>query len=61
MMVAVNPPAEIASAPLALPRAVHATPDPMSMEYDLGSQRIQFKPFYLIRNESYNTYFASSI
>ncbi|HZQ52453.1 MAG TPA: beta-L-arabinofuranosidase domain-containing protein [Bryobacteraceae bacterium] len=59
MMVAVNPPADIASTALALPQALQPTADPMSLQYDLGTQKVEFKPFYLIRNESYNTYFAS--
>lgn len=57
MMVSTTPPAGIANRPLAIPEGLrplaHAT---RILEYDLPGQSLQFRPWFTIQNERYNTY-----
>jgi hypothetical protein len=60
MLVAVNPPPDLASTALALPQALRSSPDPLTMEYETGGSKVQFRPFYAVGDETYTTYFRKS-
>ena len=58
MYVAATPPANLASLPLRLPESlVPLSNAPGIFRYDLPEQTLQFKPFFTIHDERYNTYF----
>jgi hypothetical protein len=61
MLVAVNPPPDLASTALALPQALRPSPDPLTMEYETGGRKVQFRPFYTVGSETYTTYLRKSV
>jgi DUF1680 family protein len=60
MMVAVDPPEDLHTTPLALPAKFEKIPHAGDVfEYSSNGRRLRFKPFYSVRDETYNTYFTS--
>ena len=58
MLVAATPPADLASQPLELPRGLKPLAyAPGIFEYALPQQTLQFRPYFSIHNERYDTYF----
>ena len=57
MYVALDPPQDLATTRLALPQQLTCAPHGSQFEYALADRRLQFKPFYAVQDESYNTYF----
>lgn len=60
MLVAVTPPAALASTPLDLPHAVvPLAGTQVTFEYQLPQTNVQFRPWFTIHDELYTTYFRS--
>jgi uncharacterized protein len=58
MYVAATPPENLANVPLCLPQGLAPLTNASGLfKYDLPQQTLQFKPFFAIRDERYNTYF----
>jgi hypothetical protein len=58
MYVAATPPANLASVPLRLPQGLAPLTNARGFfKYDLAGETLQFKPFFAIHEELYNTYF----
>jgi hypothetical protein len=57
MYVALDPPQDLATTRLALPQQLTCAPHGSQFEYALADRRLQFKPFYAVQDETYNTYF----
>jgi DUF1680 family protein len=58
MYVAATPPTNLASIPLRLPQGLAPLTNAQGLfKYDLAEQTLQFKPFFAIHDELYNTYF----
>jgi hypothetical protein len=58
MYVAATPPSNLASIPLRLPQGLAPLTNAQGLfKYDLAEQTLQFKPFFAIHDELYNTYF----
>ena len=59
MMVALNPREDLHTTPLLLPRGIEKTLHiGDEFQYADDKQRLRFKPFYLVQDEVYNTYFT---
>jgi len=58
MYVAATPPENLDSVPLHLPQGIEPlTNSPGIFKYELPEHTLQFKPFFAIHDERYNTYF----
>ncbi len=58
MYVAATPPADLYSTPLRLPQGLRPLLGSSSIfEYPMAQTNLQFRPWYTIQNERYNTYF----
>ena len=57
LYVATDPPADLASTPLSLPNGLSAVAhSPSDFQAQLASRAQRFKPFYAVREETYDTY-----
>jgi len=58
MYVAATPPENLDSVPLHLPQGIEPlTNSPGQFKYELPEHTLQFKPFFAVHDERYNTYF----
>jgi len=61
MYVAVNPDQQLDSTPLRIPTGLTPTAHAQSRsEYALENGKVQFRPFYMVEDETYNTYFRKA-
>lgn len=57
MLVAIDPPADLNTAALALSAGLAKSPEAGAFEYTDRSRSIRLKPFYSVTDEIYTTYF----
>jgi hypothetical protein len=62
MMVALNPSEDLSATPLSLPEGLATAPrNGDEFEYAQAGRTVRFKPFYSVRDETYNTYFTKQV
>jgi hypothetical protein len=62
MMVAVDPTEHLHSTPLSLPAGFAKAPDiGDTFQFEGNGQKLRFKPFYSVQDETYNTYFTKQV